>query len=187
MRRPLPVATTIHRRPRPQRQPDHAKNLPAGVRPAVPLAPCALLRAVGQTGGSCSALSKSLTIRRRSVVSLRATPRWRALVRAAASRPPCFHDEILHRASPSAVRAPVLPPPCILHRPLSIAAPRQLRPVRLHVAPHRWLALARSRSSRHRGVTLGAQASPCIPAAFTGSARAWSRCRRPLRGLRPPP
>ena len=149
----------------------------------VSFTPRPLLRVMGQIGGSCSALSRSLTIRCRSVVSLRASPRWRALVRAAASRPPCFHDEILQRASPSAVRAPVLPPPCILHRPLSIAAPRQLRPVRLHVAPHRRLALAWSRSIRHWGATLIAQGSPCTPGVVTvrrsPAAWPWSRCRQP--------
>lgn len=149
----------------------------------VSFTPRPLLRVMGQIGGSCSALSRSLTIRCRSAVSLRATPRWRALVRAVASRPPCFQDEILHRASPSAVRAPVLPPPCILHRPLSIAAPRQLRPVRLHVALHRKLALARSRSIRHRGATLIAQASPCTPGVLIvrrlPAALSWSHCRQP--------
>lgn len=150
-----------------------------------------ILGVVGQAGGSCSVLSNSLTIRYRFIVSLRAAPRWRALVRAAASRPPCFQDESLHRASPSAVRAPVLPPPCILHRPLSIAAPRQLRPVRLHVAPHRRLALARSRSIRQRGASPIAQGSRCTPGVITvrlsPAALLCSGCRPPRLAHRPQP
>ncbi len=59
----------------------------------------------------------------------------------------CFHDEILHRASPSAVRAPVLPPPCILQRPFGMAASRQLRPVPLHVTPDRTATSAISKAN----------------------------------------
>lgn len=84
-----------------------------------------------------------------SVVSLRATPRWRALARAAASRPPCFHDATLHRLIPSVVRGPVLVPPCIRQRPFGIAGPRQARPVRLQRALQRAASLAATKALHH--------------------------------------
>ncbi len=106
--------------------------------------------------GCCNSACGALVIRL-------AFPRWRACSRAPASRPPCVLGAAQHVALPSAVCAPVLPPPCIRHRPLGIAGPWQGWPVRLHLAPHRRAALARSSSTRHRGASPDVQASPCAP------------------------
>lgn len=96
-----------------------------------------------------------------------ASPRCLALARAAASRPPCFRGAARHRSNPSGVRGPVLLPPCIRQRPFTIAAPRQVWPVRLQVAPHRGAALAQSSSTRHRGASAVAQGSSCAPEVVT--------------------
>jgi len=61
---------------------------------------------------------------------------------------PCFQFARLLRSRPSGVRGPVLLPPCTLHRPFGMAAPRQGLPVRLDRAPQRRAAFALTRASR---------------------------------------
>jgi hypothetical protein len=55
--------------------------------------------------------------------------------RAAAEYCPCFQRACLDRSSPSAVRGPVLAPPCMRHLPLAIAGERHAVPRRV-LAPH---------------------------------------------------
>ena len=49
---------------------------------------------------------------------------------------PCFVRDARIAAFPASVLGPVLGPPCILHRPLGMAAPLQGAPERV-LAPHR--------------------------------------------------
>lgn len=53
-----------------------------------------------------------------------------------------FKRALRERSKPSSVRGPVLKPPCVRHRPLRIAGPRQGAPPRVRArAPHRFAVL----------------------------------------------
>ena len=95
-----------------------------------------LRRRAGPLGDHYSAA----TIRRTSRIAAAASLRCPI---AAAENAPCFQFARLLRSSPSAVRGPVLAPPCIRHRPLAIAGARQGSPV-LPLAAHRGAAFALS-------------------------------------------
>jgi hypothetical protein len=58
------------------------------------------------------------------------------LVTASITQSPCFQLAAAQRLRPAPVRGPVLPPPCIPHRPFAIAGPLQFPPARVR-APHR--------------------------------------------------
>jgi len=66
----------------------------------------------------------------------RAAPRNAAI---SAERAPCRQPARRLQARPSAVRGPVLAPPCIRQRPFGIAGPRQAPPARVR-APQRGAA-----------------------------------------------
>jgi hypothetical protein len=64
---------------------------------------------------------------------------------ASAEYSPCLQLAFRLRSSPSGVRGPVLIPPCIRQRPLSIAGALHGLPVRFECAPHLGVARANFR------------------------------------------
>jgi hypothetical protein len=91
------------------------------------------------------------------------------------------------RAIPSGVRGPVLPPPCIRHRPFAIAGARQAQPVLRARAPHRG---ARFRPGLPSGLPRRQWlASPVPPARDAGMLDCCpaDSCMAPMSALTAPP
>jgi hypothetical protein len=72
---------------------------------------------------------------------------WLRAALASAEKWPCFQLARRLRASPSAVRGPVLRPPCMRQRPFFIAGEAQVLPSR-RFAPHLGAACALARWAR---------------------------------------
>jgi hypothetical protein len=100
---------------------------------------------------SCAASSGARNARRKSAAS--ASRFRRSMIRmrrssaptAPAAYRPCVVFTAANRRNPASVRAPVLAPPCIRHRPFAIAGARHAHPVRRAFAPQRGARLGAPR------------------------------------------